>query len=49
MLNGPVAKVLPLLVFGVTSIAAGLSALILSETGNIKLPDTFQDIEFYPR
>ena len=43
MLEGPFGKILPLLVFGVTSMAAGLLALILPETGNAKLPDTIQD------
>ena len=43
MLEGPFGKVLPLLVFGVSSMVAGLSALILPETGNTKLPDTIQD------
>ena len=49
MLEGPFAKILPLLIFGVTSVVAGLSALILPETGNIKLPDTLQDIGGYSR
>ena len=43
MLEAPFGKVLPLLVFGVSSMVAGLSALILPETGNTKLPDTIQD------
>ena len=43
MLEGPFGKILPLLVFGISSIVAGLSALILPETGNTKLPDTIQD------
>ena len=49
MLEGPFTKILPLLIFGVTSMVAGLSALILPETGNLKLPDTLQDIRGYSR
>ena len=47
--HGSLPKILPLLIFGVTSIVAGLSAFILPETGNTKLPDTLQDIERYSR
>ena len=47
--HGSFSKILPLLVFGVTSMIAGLSALMLPETGNTKLPDTLQDIKRYSR
>lgn len=36
---------LPLLIFGSTSFVAGLLALLLPETLNVKLPDTIKEAE----
>lgn len=44
-LQSEVSTSLPLVVFGTSSIVAGLSSLILPETVNKKLPETTQDAE----
>lgn len=40
LIGGDIGKALPLIIFGVTSITAGLFCFYLPETLNQKLPDT---------
>ncbi|XP_059154041.1 organic cation transporter protein-like isoform X2 [Physella acuta] len=49
VVGGDLAVILPLLIFGSLSLAAGLCALILPETANRKLPDTVQDAKNFGR
>lgn len=46
-LNSPLAKQLPLLVFGILSVIGGLLALPLPETRDKPLTETIDDIENY--
>ncbi|XP_059154043.1 organic cation transporter protein-like isoform X4 [Physella acuta] len=49
VVGGDLAVILPLLIFGSLSLAAGLCALILPETANRQLPDTVQDAKNFGR
>ncbi|XP_064595319.1 organic cation transporter protein-like [Liolophura sinensis] len=43
--GGDIGKALPLLIFGVSAVVAGLLSLVLPETLNKKLPETIEDGE----
>jgi OCT family organic cation transporter-like MFS transporter 4/5 len=43
LIGGDFGKALPLAIFGITSVIAGLLCLFLPETLNQKLPDTVED------
>ena len=49
MISGPFSTSLPLLVFGVLAIIAGLTCLLIPEIGDKNLPDTFEDMKIQPR
>ncbi|CAG5134163.1 unnamed protein product [Candidula unifasciata] len=49
VIEGDFAVALPLIIFGVVSIAAGLLALLLPETAYRKLPDTVEDAKQFGR
>lgn len=49
MIAGDFAIILPLVVFGVISIVAGLLALLLPETMYKTLPDTVEDDKYFGR
>ncbi|ELU12744.1 hypothetical protein CAPTEDRAFT_108865, partial [Capitella teleta] len=46
-LNTPIAKKLPLVVFGIISVVGGFLALPLPETRHNPLPETIEDVENY--
>ncbi|OWF34554.1 solute carrier family 22 member 15-like [Mizuhopecten yessoensis] len=46
-IEGTIGKLLPLIIFGSASIAAGLIALLLPETLNKDLPDTIEEAELF--
>ncbi|XP_069995179.1 organic cation transporter protein-like isoform X1 [Penaeus vannamei] len=48
-LLGDVHYAVPSTVFGLLSVAAGLLALLLPETGNSRLPETVEEVEAMPR
>ncbi|XP_046542550.1 organic cation transporter protein-like [Haliotis rubra] len=47
--GGHLAEALPLIVFGVVTVAAGLLSLVLPETKNKKLPETIEDAILFGR
>jgi len=45
LVGGKVGEALPLIVFGIVAVAAGLLCLQLPETLNRQLPDTIEEAE----
>ncbi|KAK6170919.1 hypothetical protein SNE40_019202 [Patella caerulea] len=49
LVGGDLKTALPLIVFGSTTIAAGILSLFLPETLNRKLPETIEDVKLFSR
>ena len=45
VIGGRMSEILPILVFGVTSVIAGLLALLLPETRNRYMPENIHDMK----
>ncbi|KAK6171550.1 hypothetical protein SNE40_019715 [Patella caerulea] len=49
MIPGAIGKAAPMIIFGITSIIAGLLALLLPETKDRLLPETIEDVEQFTK
>ena len=45
LIGGTMADILPILVFGITSVVAGILALLLPETRNKYMPENIHDMQ----